>query len=212
MPAATTPVLEVRNLSWTDRLQEHLARRARPGEVVGLGGLDGQGQRELLLALFGVLQGVTGEMLIDGKRVAIGSPRAAKSKKIGMALIPEDRKTEGLMLPMSVRDNLSFAALDRLSHFGIIDRAAERKAIDEMIELLGIRTAGTDDPGRLAVRRQPAEGGDRQMADGRRRGSSCSTTRPAASTSAPSRRSTSFCASSPMAAPRSSSIRPTMTS
>ena len=63
-----------------------------------------------------------------------------------MALIPEDRKTEGLMLPMSVRDNLSFAALDRLSHGGIIDRAAERKAIDEMIKLLAIRTAGTDIP------------------------------------------------------------------
>ena len=63
-----------------------------------------------------------------------------------MALIPEDRKTEGLMLPMSVRDNLSFAALDRLSQGGVIDRAAERKAIDEMIRLLGIRTAGIDIP------------------------------------------------------------------
>ena len=63
-----------------------------------------------------------------------------------MALIPEDRKTEGLMLPMSVGDNLSFAALDNLSRAGIIDRAAEAKAIDEMIRLLGIRTAGTDIP------------------------------------------------------------------
>ena len=44
-----------------------------------------------------------------------------------MALIPEDRKTEGLMLPMTVRDNLSFAALDRLSQGGIIDRAAEQR-------------------------------------------------------------------------------------
>ena len=63
-----------------------------------------------------------------------------------MALIPEDRKTEGLMLPMSVRDNLSFAALDRFSTGGVIDRSAERKAIDEMIRLLAIRTAGTDIP------------------------------------------------------------------
>ncbi len=61
-----------------------------------------------------------------------------------MALIPEDRKTEGLMLPMSVRDNLSFAALDRLSRAGIVDRGAERKSIDEMIQLLGIRTDGVD--------------------------------------------------------------------
>jgi ribose transport system ATP-binding protein len=63
-----------------------------------------------------------------------------------MALIPEDRKTEGLMLPMSVRDNLSFAALDRLSRGGIVDRTAERKAIDEMIRLLAIRTDGIDVP------------------------------------------------------------------
>jgi ribose transport system ATP-binding protein len=144
-PSGAPPVIEVRNLSWADRLKD-ISLSAKAGEVVGLGGLDGQGQREFLLALFGVLKGVTGEMLIDGKRASITSPEAAKSKKIGMALIPEDRKTEGLMLPMSVRDNLSFAALDRFSKGGIIDRAAERKAIDEMIKLLAIRTAGTSIP------------------------------------------------------------------
>jgi ribose transport system ATP-binding protein len=142
-PADKPAIIEVRNLSWTDRLKA-VSLAARPGEVVGLGGLDGQGQRELLLALFGVLRGVTGEMLIDGRPAAIKSPRQAKRAKYGMALIPEDRKTEGLMLPMSVRDNLSFAALDRISHGGIVDRAAERQAIDEMIRLLAIRTAGTD--------------------------------------------------------------------
>src|SRR5262245_37219777 len=85
LPSDKPPVIEARNLSWTDRLKS-ISLAARPGEVVGLGGLDGQGQRELLLALFGVLRGVTGEMLIDGKPVAIASPRIAKSRKIGMAL------------------------------------------------------------------------------------------------------------------------------
>ena len=61
-----------------------------------------------------------------------------------MALIPEDRKTEGLMLPMSVRDNLSFAALDRVSRGGVIDRAAEQHLVDAMIRLLAIRTASAD--------------------------------------------------------------------
>ena len=61
-----------------------------------------------------------------------------------MALIPEDRKTEGLMLPMSVGANLSFAGLARMSRGGVIDRSAERGAIDEMIRLLAIRTAGTE--------------------------------------------------------------------
>jgi len=90
------------------------------------------------------LRGCSGELLIDGKRVSITSPSAAKSAKIGMALIPEDRKTEGLMLPMTVRDNLSFAALDRVSHGTIIDTAEETRLIDDMIKLLGIRTAGTN--------------------------------------------------------------------
>src|SRR5579863_2266574 len=134
------PTLEVRNLSWTQRLR-NISLKARAGEVVGLGGLDGQGQRELLLAMFGVLSGVAGEILIDGKRVAINSPRIAKSRAMGMALIPEDRKTEGLMLPMSVGDNLSFAGLARMARGGNRDRC------------------------RLAVGRQSAEGGDRQMAD-----------------------------------------------
>jgi ribose transport system ATP-binding protein len=140
-----TPVLEVRKLGWAPRLND-ISFGVRAGEVVGLGGLDGQGQRELLLALFGVLRGISGQILIDGKPVSIGSPRAAKANAIGMALIPEDRKTEGLMLQMSVRDNLSFATLAELSHGVIIDRDAERDAVDEMITLLGIKTDGVSVP------------------------------------------------------------------
>ena len=143
VPDGAPPVLEARDLSWNNRLRS-ISLAVHRGEVVGLGGLDGQGQRELLLALFGVLRGVAGQILIDGEPVALRSPRHARSRKIGMALIPEDRKTEGLMLPMSVRDNLAFAALDRLSRGGIIDRAAETQAIGAMIELLGVRTAGTE--------------------------------------------------------------------
>src|SRR5262245_23486800 len=136
------PRLEVRGLSWTDRLS-NISFRLHAGEVIGLGGLDGQGQRELLLALFGVLRGVTGDVLIDGRPATIAGPHAAKGKAIGMALIPEDRKTEGLMLPMSVRDNLSFSALDTLSRWGIVDAAAERDAVTRIVRLLGVRTDGT---------------------------------------------------------------------
>ena len=145
VPSDRPPVLEARGLFWTDRLKD-ISLAVRPGEIVGLGGLDGQGQRELLLALFGVLRGLKGDILIDGRRTAVSGPRAARDGKIGMALIPEDRKTEGLMLPMSVRDNLSMAALHRLSRAGVVDRAAEDKAITEMIRLLAIRTAGTEIP------------------------------------------------------------------
>jgi ribose transport system ATP-binding protein len=143
--ASGPPALEVRNLSWNNRLKD-ISLTARAGEIVGLGGLDGQGQRELLLALFGVLRSTTGEVLIDGKKVTLTGPSDAKHGHVGMALIPEDRKTEGLMLPMSVRDNLSMASLSRLSRAGLVDHAAESKAIDEMIALLDIRTDGTAVP------------------------------------------------------------------
>lgn len=139
------PALEARHLSWTNRLAD-ISFEARPGEIVGLGGLDGQGQRELLLALFGVLKGLSGEIRIGGQPAHIRGPRAAKGGRIGMALIPEDRKTEGLMLPLSVRDNLSLAALDDLSRFGVIQQAKEIKAVEEMIALLAIRMGGAGIP------------------------------------------------------------------
>ena len=142
---AGAAAIDVQKLNWTNKLKD-ISFTVHPGEVLGLGGLDGQGQRELLLALFGVLRGTSGEILINGRPARVRSPRAAKSARTGMALIPEDRKTEGLMLPMSVRDNLSMSALGQLSRFGIIDRQAETSAIDEIIALLAIRTAGTDVP------------------------------------------------------------------
>jgi ribose transport system ATP-binding protein len=142
---AGPPVLECRKLGWTNRLRD-ISFSVAAGEVVGLGGLDGQGQRDLLLALFGVLRECSGEILIEGVKTRISSPSVAKSEAVGMALIPEDRKTEGLMLPMTVNENLSFAAFDRISRSGVIDSAAEERLTGEMIKLLNIRTAGTDIP------------------------------------------------------------------
>jgi ribose transport system ATP-binding protein len=139
--SAAPPRLEVAHLSWDDRLHD-VSFSLRAGEVVGLGGLDGQGQRELLLALFGVLRSTTGRISIDGAPAAISSPSVAKRKSIGMALIPEDRKSEGLMLPMSVRDNLAFAAQDAWSRWGVMDRTAERLAVEHIVRRLAIRTDG----------------------------------------------------------------------
>jgi ribose transport system ATP-binding protein len=139
------PVLKVRNLSWQGRLN-NVDLEIRPGEVVGLGGLDGQGQRQLLLGLFGTLVGMTGSVEIDGKPVRLSNPQRAKSAGVGMALIPEDRKNEGLMLPMTVRENLSFAAVEGFSRFGVIDLRREEAAIEEVIQLLQIRSDGIDGP------------------------------------------------------------------
>ncbi|HET7503850.1 MAG TPA: sugar ABC transporter ATP-binding protein [Kofleriaceae bacterium] len=146
--ATAAPALEVTKLSWAGRLR-NIDLAIRPGEIVGLGGLDGQGQRELLLALFGALTGVTGTVAVHGKPLTLSSPRRTDLPGGGIALVPEDRKTEGLMLAMSVRDNLSFAAIDRFSRLrplGLIDRDAETRAITSMMELLRIRADGLDGP------------------------------------------------------------------
>lgn len=137
------PILEVNGLSWNERLHD-ISFALKPGEIVGLGGLDGQGQSELQLALFGVLKDLRGSVLIDGKSINITSPQVARGQKVGMALIPEDRKTEGLMLPMTVRENLSFAALDKLSKVGVIDTAREDSLIDKMMKLLAIKAGNLD--------------------------------------------------------------------
>ena len=139
------PALATRGLSWHDRLHD-ITLEARPGEIVGLGGLDGQGQNEFFLALFGVLRGVQGEVRLQGQPVHVDSPRQAKRPDIGLALVPEDRKTDGLMLPMSVRDNLSFAALDSFSRAGLVDTRAEGVAVDDMLRQLSIKAPVLGNP------------------------------------------------------------------
>ena len=142
------PALTVKDLSWGRRLK-NVSLNVGKGEIVGLGGLDGQGQRELLLALFGVLRGVSGAVEVDGKAARLSSPGQAKSDRIRMALIPEDRKSEGLLLPMSVRDNISMASIGRFTQGPggmFIDRARQDARIDEMVARLSIKCGDTDSP------------------------------------------------------------------
>jgi ribose transport system ATP-binding protein len=137
--------LEMINLSW-ERVLNGISLAVGKGEIVGLGGLDGQGQSELLLALFGVLRGVDGKVLVNGKQSSINHPRQAKAAKVRMALIPEDRKTQGLLLAMSVQDNLVLAAASDLSNHGVVDPAKERTAIEGVVEKLQIKLNDLDAP------------------------------------------------------------------
>ena len=138
-------MLDVRALSWTDRLRD-ISFTVGKGEIVGLGGLDGQGQRELLLALFGVLRDVRGGVAINGRPALFSGPYAAKSRDFAVALVPEDRKAEGLLLPLSVRDNLALASLDRLRRFFLIDRIRERRLVAWALERLRIKAASPSRP------------------------------------------------------------------
>ena len=135
--------IEIDRLSWMDRVK-NVSLSIGAGEIVGLGGLDGQGQRELLLALFGVLRGVTGTVRVNGVDVAISSPRTAKSAAVGIALVPEDRKTEGLILPMSIRDNMSLASIARFVRRLMINRKSECAEIDQQVRDMAIKTTNTD--------------------------------------------------------------------
>jgi ribose transport system ATP-binding protein len=143
--APPQPCLEVAGLSWDGRLHD-LTFAVGRGEIVGLGGLDGQGQRDILLALFGVLSGIEGAVRLDGRPLSLSGPTVAASPACGMALVPEDRKTEGLLLPMAVADNLSLAALGRMARFGAIDQRRERDAVAQMVARLRIKLGDPADP------------------------------------------------------------------
>lgn len=142
---APEAVLEVENLGWEDRLNG-ISLSVGKGEIVGLGGLDGQGQREVLLGLFGVLRGIRGSIKLRGQNVHVRSPAAAKSEKNAIAMIPEDRKTEGLMLPMSIKDNLTIAGLGKLVRAGMVDRSLENTQVESLLERMQIKIGAASDP------------------------------------------------------------------
>ncbi|ORE90096.1 ABC transporter ATP-binding protein [Aurantimonas sp. 22II-16-19i] len=116
------------------------------GEVLGLAGLEGQGQGTLLLALFGAYRGVAGQARIRGRPARLKNPWDAKAS--GIALIPEDRKTEGLVLPMSVRENITFSVLDRFGRFGFVSPAREKAFVSHMMERLSVKAASMELPAR----------------------------------------------------------------
>ena len=109
--------------------------RLHAGEILGIGGLEGQGQQELFHALFG-LAPAGGELTLRGDRIRLHSPRDAI--RAGIAFIPQDRKAEGLLLPMTVRENLTLPILRRLAALGVLRPAGEKKAAHGMIDRLAI--------------------------------------------------------------------------
>lgn len=151
----TAPLLSIRNLRWEPQL-DGVDLNVRPGEIVGVGGLDGQGQQQLMHAIFGVLRRTSGTITLDGKDLRGLTPGRAKSQQTGLALIPEDRKTEGLILDMSIADNLQLAALSRKP----LGLGGSSKGTDEAIARLTDRLALTF--GSLADPVKSLSGGNQQ--------------------------------------------------
>ena len=110
-----------------------------PGEIVGVGGLAGHGHRELFFTLFGAERATSGQVSVDSRPARLRSRRDAIARA-RIALVPEDRKTEGLLLSMSVRDNLSLALLRILSRFGVLRAGLERRLAQSEVDRLKVRT------------------------------------------------------------------------
>ena len=155
-PAAKEDVLlEVRDLR--SNVLSGVSFSVRGGEILGIGGLAGQGQRELFLTLFGARRAKGGEIAVGGHRRRIRRPKDAIRSGLGIALVPEDRKQEGLLLPLPVRDNLTLPVVGRFAIAGLIRRGEERRNVGEVIARLQIKTAR---PGSQAV--QTLSGGNQQ--------------------------------------------------
>jgi ribose transport system ATP-binding protein len=134
--------LEVRNLNVRNRVRD-VSFDLRQGEVLGLAGLQGQGQSALLQALYGWID-FDGEVILDGKPVKLSSPRDAA--RAGIALVPEDRRTQGLALTMSIRDNLTLPTLRRYLSLGnLISFSRETEAAAEMAQQLQVKAASLED-------------------------------------------------------------------
>jgi ribose transport system ATP-binding protein len=140
------PLLEARHLRAGDRVND-VSFKLHPGEIVGLAGLMGSGRTELARVLFGIDRLEGGDLYIRGRKVSIGSPQRAVS--LGLALIPEDRRAQGLVLDHSVRDNLLLPVLDRTTRGPFLSARAGRKVSSELISRFGVKAANPHRPVRL---------------------------------------------------------------
>jgi len=131
-------LLRVENLCLGDRLQ-NISFSAYGGEVLGLAGLVGAGRTELVRAIFGADPIDDGKFFINGKEVVIHSPQDAVH--YGMGLLTEDRKTQGLFLHMSVRDNIVMAILERLTRGMVTSRRKEVTLTQRFIDYLAIKAS-----------------------------------------------------------------------
>jgi ribose transport system ATP-binding protein len=136
--------LEVRELRTPLYPAHALSFGIQRGEVVGVAGLVGAGRTEMLQVLFGIERARGGEVLMDGRPQRIEGPRDAI--RAGMALVPEDRKQQGVILEMAVRENLSLPSVRRDARGGFLNRRRARALADEMTARLGVKTPNQRQP------------------------------------------------------------------
>lgn len=140
--AAQKTIMEIRGYSRGNAVRD-VSFQVRTGEILGLAGLVGSGRTELARLVFGADRKDAGEMIFDGKKVDVKHPGDAI--KLGIGLLPEDRKTQGILLEMSVKQNIALAGQQRrFQHFGIVNSALETSTAQSFVSSMRIRTPSID--------------------------------------------------------------------
>jgi ABC-type sugar transport system ATPase subunit len=144
-PKETVPigdvVLEAEHICSGSMVQD-VSFTLRKGEILGFAGLVGAGRSELMAAIFGFRRLEAGKVRVDGKEIPPNSP--VESIRRGIGFVPEDRKLQGLVLNMVVRENATLANLERVSRGGLIKNHEERNIADYYVEKLAIKTPGIE--------------------------------------------------------------------
>jgi simple sugar transport system ATP-binding protein len=142
-PAAGAPLLQARGLGKRGTLQP-IDLEIRRGEVLGLAGLLGSGRTELARLLFGLDHADAGGLTVDGHAVRLDHPSQAVD--LGLAMCPEDRKAEGIVGDLSVRENIVLALQARMGVWKHLSRARQQRIAETFIQALRIKTADADTP------------------------------------------------------------------
>jgi ribose transport system ATP-binding protein len=140
--ADVAPLLEAKGLRLDVGAGKPISFLLRAGEVVGMAGLIGAGRSELAETLFGLRQPLGGSIFLDGKPVSFHGP--ADAIRAGIALLPEDRRSQGLMLETSVKVNVTLPALEQVSRRGLIRGARERELASAVCRRLNVRTPSVE--------------------------------------------------------------------
>jgi ABC-type sugar transport system ATPase subunit len=134
-------ILRVENLTSTGKFQ-NVSFNVHRGEIVGMAGLVGAGRSETATAIFGLDRNAKGDVYIKGKRMPIGNVNEAMKRRLGF--LPEDRKRAGLVLGMSISDNISLPHIDYFSQLGFVNRKREMVEIEKLTKRLRVKAPSLD--------------------------------------------------------------------
>ncbi|MFO7682649.1 MAG: sugar ABC transporter ATP-binding protein [Chloroflexota bacterium] len=146
-------VLEVENLSLNGAFQD-VSFTLHAGEILGMSGLVGAGRTDVACSIFGVKPAASGRIIVRGEQVTIATPQKAMS--LGISYVPEDRKQHGLVLPMSIGDNITLPVIKQFAAYGWLRPKREKAAATEASQKLEVKATG------IEQKAQELSGGNQQ--------------------------------------------------